>query len=34
MDFRVFHPDEIVSLLLIISPTSNVTCRLTTDNGS
>lgn len=33
MDFRVFHPDEIVSLLLIISPTSNVTCRLTTDNA-
>lgn len=31
MDFRVFDPDETVNLLLIISPTSNVTCRLSAD---
>jgi 5-hydroxyisourate hydrolase len=31
MDFRVFDADETVNLLLIISPTSNVTCRLSAD---
>lgn len=31
MDFRVFDADETVNLLLIISPTSNVTCRLSPD---
>lgn len=31
MDFRVYDADETVNLLLIISPTSNVTCRLSAD---
>jgi len=31
MDFRVFDADETINLLLIISPTSNVTCRLAAD---
>jgi 5-hydroxyisourate hydrolase len=31
MDFRIFDANETVNLLVIISPTSNTTCRLSAD---